>query len=193
MRTWNEKGVEPKTKYKLHWNGTLAHGKEAPKGPYFFKVKDDAGELDRSNAAGNRSFGVYPDIFPVRGQHGYGDGWGAGRHHTGQDIFADCGTKEVAARAGRVAFVGNDAGGYGHYLVINTKGENHAHLYAHLKRKPAVHKGDHVRTGEHVGNVGESGNAQGCHLHFEYWNGSYGNGSAQPSVTKHVKEWDRWS
>jgi murein DD-endopeptidase MepM/ murein hydrolase activator NlpD len=193
VRDWTKKDVEPKTKYKLRWGGTLAHGKEVPKGTYFFRVKDGNGELDRSNADGNRQFGVYPDIFPVRGRHGYGDGWGAGRNHTGQDVFAKCGTKEVAARAGKVAFVGNDAGGYGHYLVINTKREDHAHLYAHMKRKPRVGRGDHVRTGEKVGVVGQSGNAQGCHLHFEYWNGSYGTGHPRPSVTKHLKQWDKWS
>jgi murein DD-endopeptidase MepM/ murein hydrolase activator NlpD len=193
VRDWTKKDVEPKTKHKLRWGGTLAHGKEAPKGKYFFRVKDGNGQLDRSNADGDRQFGVYPDIFPVRGRHGYGDGWGAGRHHTGQDVFANCGTKIAAARAGKVAFVGSDAGGYGHYLVINTKGERRAHLYAHLKRKPAVHRDERVRTGEKVGVVGQSGNAQGCHLHFEYWKGNFGNGRAQPSVTKHLKRWDKWS
>jgi murein DD-endopeptidase MepM/ murein hydrolase activator NlpD len=192
-RKWTVKGVEPKTKQKRRWNGTLAHGKEAHKGTYFFRVKDGNGQLDRSDADGNRQFGLYPDIFPVRARHGYGDGWGAGRHHTGQDVFADCGSKLVAARAGRVAYVGNDRGGYGHYLVINTRGEDHAHLYAHLKRKPVVHHDDKVRTGEKVGIVGQSGNAQGCHLHFEYWNGNYRNGRPQPSVTKKLKKWDKWS
>lgn len=193
VRKWDVANVKPKTKYKLSWNGTVDHGKEVPKGKYSFRVEDASGQLDRSNADGHRSFGVYPDIFPVRGHHGYGDGWGAGRGHTGQDIFADCGTKEVAARAGKVAFVGNDGGGYGHYMVINTRGEKHAHLYAHMKDKPLVHKGDHVRTGESIGKVGASGNAQGCHLHFEYWDGNYNGGRPQASVTKHVKDWDRWS
>jgi murein DD-endopeptidase MepM/ murein hydrolase activator NlpD len=36
-----------------------------------------------------------------------------------------------------------------------------------------VTKGQVVMPGQQVGTVGETGNAQGCHLHFELWLGKY--------------------
>ena len=42
-------------------------------------------------------------------------------------------------------------------------------MYAHLKKPSSVQKGEHLRTGEKIGIVGSTGDATGCHLHFEYW------------------------
>ena len=41
--------------------------------------------------------------------------------------------------------------------------------YSHLQTTPRVRKGDRVRTGQRLGEVGATGNAAsvGCHLHFE--------------------------
>ena len=194
IKKWHRQDVTPDKVHKLKWDGTLGKHRAAPKGEYHWRVKANGHKLDRSHAHGDPHFGVYPDKFPVRGHHGYGDGWDAGRGHQGQDVFAACGTKLEAARAGRVAKIGNNRGGWGHYLVINTKGEHRAHLYAHLKHRPTVHRGQRVHTGDKVGLVGHSGNAQGCHLHFEYWKGRYGSGGhATAAVTKKLKAWDRWS
>jgi murein DD-endopeptidase MepM/ murein hydrolase activator NlpD len=194
IKKWHRSDVSADKVHKLKWDGILGKHRAAPKGAYKWRVKANGNKLDRSHAKGNPHFGVYPDKFPVRGDHGYGDGWDAGRGHQGQDVFADCGTKLEAARAGKVAKIGYEGSGWGNYLVINTKGENRAHLYAHLKRKPAVHRGDRVKTGDKLGYVGQTGNAQGCHLHFEYWKGRYGSGGhASAGVTKKLKAWDRWS
>ena len=45
-------------------------------------------------------------------------------------------------------------------------------MYAHLQKPATVAKGQQVTTGQQVGNVGETGNASGCHLHFEIWVGA---------------------
>ena len=45
-------------------------------------------------------------------------------------------------------------------------------MYAHLQKPAMVTKGQQVTTGQQVGNVGETGNASGCHLHFEIWVGA---------------------
>jgi peptidoglycan LD-endopeptidase LytH len=41
--------------------------------------------------------------------------------------------------------------------------------YAHLRSPARVTEGQHVRTGQRLGDVGATGNARtvGCHLHFE--------------------------
>src|SRR3954466_1082740 len=40
--------------------------------------------------------------FPLDVPHTYGDGFGAGRDHEGQDLFAECGSPILAARGGRI-------------------------------------------------------------------------------------------
>jgi murein DD-endopeptidase MepM/ murein hydrolase activator NlpD len=43
--------------------------------------------------------------------------------------------------------------------------------------------------------VGATGDATGCHLHFEEWSspGWYEGGSFMKAVTRHLKKWDSWS
>ena len=109
-------------------------------------------------------------VFPVRGRHDFGtavNGFGGGRGHQGQDIFAACGTPVVAARAGTIAEA-ETAGNEGHYVVMAASDGPHQ-AYLHLLRPSSVSKGDRVAAGERIGRVGDSGNADGCHLHFELW------------------------
>jgi murein DD-endopeptidase MepM/ murein hydrolase activator NlpD len=138
--------------------------------------------------------GDLPDgNFPVRGKHQYWDGFGAGRGHTGQDIGAKCGTRIEVAQKGRVVEKDSGGGGYGNYAVINVKGDNTANLYAHMKGKARAREGERVDEGEFFGRVGQSGNATGCHLHFEYWKGSYPGGHPSRKVTRVLRRWDRRS
>jgi murein DD-endopeptidase MepM/ murein hydrolase activator NlpD len=132
-------------------------------------------------------------LFPVPAKHTYGDGFGAGRDHQGQDVFARCGKKIVAARGGRVQVSGTH-GSAGNYVVIDGAGTKWDYAYMHLQKRPPK-EGTRIGTGEVIGFVGESGNASGCHLHFEMWDapGYYEGGKARRSVTKHLKSWDRYS
>ena len=148
-----------------------------------------------SNNAGQ--FGYYDHKFPIRGKHTYGDGIGApraGHTHQGQDVFADCGTPLEAARGGKVQFNGYH-GAAGNYIVIDGRKTGRDYVYMHLKRKSAFGTGEKVKTGEQIGQVGETGNASGCHLHFELWSppGWYEGGNFLRSVTKQMKKWDKWS
>jgi murein DD-endopeptidase MepM/ murein hydrolase activator NlpD len=109
-------------------------------------------------------------------------------------VFADCGTPLEAARGGKVQFNGYH-GAAGNYIVIDGKKTGRDYAYMHLKRKSEFGKGEKVKTGEQIGQVGETGNASGCHLHFEMWSppGWYEGGNFLRSVTKQMKKWDRWS
>jgi murein DD-endopeptidase MepM/ murein hydrolase activator NlpD len=114
--------------------------------------------------------------FPIRGPHNYGDvnaRFGAGRSghsHQGQDVFAACGTPMVAPHGGVVKYRGYQ-GSAGNYLVIDGTGVKEDYVLMHLLAPAKVASGQQVTAGQFVGKVGETGNASGCHLHFEIWKG----------------------
>jgi murein DD-endopeptidase MepM/ murein hydrolase activator NlpD len=141
---------------------------------------------------GDGGTGTPPDkdhVFPVPAKHSYGDGFGANRGHEGQDIFARCGKTIRAARGGRVKYRRTD-GSAGNYVVIDGKATNRDYAYLHMRRPATVRRGQRVSTGDVIGKVGESGNAAGCHLHFELWRGDW---NGRPDVTRKLRQWDSWS
>ena len=138
--------------------------------------------------------GGHEYMFPLQAPHSYGDGFGAGRGHEGQDVFARCGSKLVANHTGRVQTVDRHSSA-GNYIVLDAKGTGLDYAYMHLKEKAIPRQGSKVRKGEKIGEVGDTGNASGCHLHFEKWTapGYYEGGSASGTVTKALKKWDKYS
>ena len=86
--------------------------------------------------------------------------------HAGVDLAAPQDTPVVAAYAGVVALVGNDALGYGNYVVI-AHGGKLTTLYGHLDRV-LVAVGQNVSAGSPIGLEGSTGNSTGPHLHFEF-------------------------
>jgi murein DD-endopeptidase MepM/ murein hydrolase activator NlpD len=199
VKVWRKDDLEPGN-HKVTWAGNNRHGKAAKKGTYLFRIRTKHGaDVDRSRTKGdNRSVKFFPEKFPIRGKHTYGDGFGAARSghtHQGQDVFAKCGKPLLAARGGRVQYSGYQGSGAGYYLVIDGKSTAHDYVYMHVKRGGRAKQGERVRTGEQIGKVGETGNASGCHLHFELWSkpGWYDGGHPMRSVTKHLRQWDHWS
>ena len=92
----------------------------------------------------------------------------AGNWHHGDDIFAPLGAPLLACADGTVFSVGwNDVGGNRLWLRDSQGNEFY---YAHLSAfSPLAKNGRHVKAGEVVGFVGNTGDAQGTppHLHFE--------------------------
>jgi murein DD-endopeptidase MepM/ murein hydrolase activator NlpD len=86
------------------------------------------------------------------------------RFHTGVDYPAPTGTPVFAAGDGTVASAGVIAG-YGKLVVIEHL-EGVTSFYAHLS-KILVTPGQRLSRGMPVGQVGQSGEATGPHLHFE--------------------------
>jgi murein DD-endopeptidase MepM/ murein hydrolase activator NlpD len=192
VATLVDPAAQPNAQNSVKWDGRTADGALAPNGKYRFRVGNAAGGTAETTAQAR--FGFYSHRFPVIGRHRYGDGFGAGRDHQGQDVFARCGRKIVAARGGTVEW-NKTHGAAGNYLVIDGKGTSKDYMYAHLQGRSPLRKGARVRTGQPIGRVGDSGNASGCHLHFEVWSGPgwYDGGHALPSVGRLLKTWDSWS
>jgi murein DD-endopeptidase MepM/ murein hydrolase activator NlpD len=115
-------------------------------------------------------------VFPVRGTHTdrgpvgeFGAPRTGGRTHEGFDVVAACGTKLVAARGGKVLQNRFDPELDGNEVLIHARGTGRNYRYSHLRTRAIVAVGEVVRTGQRIGSVGKTGNAQtvGCHLHFE--------------------------
>lgn len=102
--------------------------------------------------------------YPARGSitSRYGMRWG--RRHTGIDIGAPYGSSVKASDGGEVIWVGYK-GGYGKLIIID-HGANFVSYYGHLS-KYSVKDGQKVYKGQKIGEVGNSGNSTGAHLHFE--------------------------
>jgi len=132
------------------------------------------------------------EIFPVRGPHQYWDGFGAGRGHQGMDIGARCGTRLVAARAGRIEHRAYH-GAAGHYVVIDNRDSNTDFAYMHLVSPSPLRVGQSVAAGQTIGAVGETGNASGCHLHFEFWVGDWYGGGHPVNPERFLRGLDRRS
>lgn len=200
VRTWTRRRIEPGKVHAIRWAGSGKRGRPAPPGTYAFRVLTRHGAKAKRGRVrgGDRSFGLFPYKFPLRARHTYGDGFGAprsGHVHQGQDILAKCGKRVVAARGGRIQYRGYQASGAGYYVVVDGKSTGHDYVYMHLRPHGLPKRGQRIRTGEPIGTVGETGDASGCHLHFEMWTkpGWYEGGHAMPSVTRHLKAWDGWS
>ncbi len=90
--------------------------------------------------------------------------------HDGTDFGASCGTPILSPYAGTITQEYYNVG-YGNRLIIDngkidgkyvTTSTNHAERYI-------VHVGQHVKQGQVLGYVGQTGYATGCHLHLMVW------------------------
>lgn len=91
-------------------------------------------------------------------------GWRKSGFHHGIDIAAEKGTPIRAAEAGEVIFAGRKPV-YGQTVIIKHVG-NKTTVYGHAS-KIKVKKGQKVRRGQVIAEVGSSGRSTGPHLHFE--------------------------
>lgn len=110
-------------------------------------------------------------VFPIRGRHDMGqtetNSFGGGRGHQGHDLFAACGTPLVAVTSGTVQQKAYHSAA-GHYLVLRAH-DGRSYAYMHLRSASRLQTGNRVAVGQRVGEVGVTGRATGCHLHFEEW------------------------
>ncbi len=104
-----------------------------------------------------------------------------GDGHCGVDLAHSVGTEVKAASDGVIKAIGRDADSKaGIWVSIAHRGGKIATRYLHLDRvRDDLKPGDHVRTGESIGAVGNTGtSSRGSHLHFEIYSAS-GDGQRQ--------------
>jgi murein DD-endopeptidase MepM/ murein hydrolase activator NlpD len=203
VKTWAPEAVPSGEIQDVTWDGRLGRSSAKP-GRYSFRLTaaTSAGAEVKTAQAGDGerdAFDLYDNMFPVRGTHDYGGAnahFGAGRaghRHQGQDVFAKCGTPLVAARGGTIRFKQYHAAA-GNYLVIDGAGTDVDYAYMHLAEPSPFRVGDRVYTGQRIGAVGDTGNASGCHLHFELWSapGWYDGGKPFDPLPS-LQAWDGWS
>jgi murein DD-endopeptidase MepM/ murein hydrolase activator NlpD len=111
-------------------------------------------------------------VFPVFGPVSYIDTYGAARsdekYHHGDDIFGSLGQPIIAVTDGTLFSVGYEKiGGYRLWLLDQ---QGNQFYYAHLSAYSTLAvNGAHVRAGQVIGFMGNTGDAEGTpvHLHFE--------------------------
>lgn len=101
-----------------------------------------------------------PRIHPVTGEMSF---------HYGIDMGAPEGTPILAAREGRIVYIGyNDIAG--NHIEID-HGDGYLTRYLHMRASgpfaPGMRVGLTVTQGQHIGFVGTTGRSTGNHLHFE--------------------------
>lgn len=87
--------------------------------------------------------------------------------HEGVDIAGPSGTPIVAAASGEVTFAGWGDDGLGNSIELQHS-DGSVTVYGHNKRL-LVRKGQQVRQGQVIAEMGTTGNSTGSHLHFEIY------------------------
>jgi murein DD-endopeptidase MepM/ murein hydrolase activator NlpD len=106
--------------------------------------------------------------------------------------MAPCGTPLVSVSAARVIRISTQSAA-GNYLVIRNNGLHQDYVYAHMAAPAPLVKGQILTAGQPVGNVGQTGDATACHLHFELWAGKYYRGGRPVNPRAALQLWDSYS
>ncbi len=141
------------------------------------------GIMYRDGLPGGGSIPVSPGnfSFPATGKltSGYGQRWG--KLHAGVDIGGGGrSTVPVVSAADGVVNRSYFSSSYGNVVFIQhtIEGQKYETVYAHLNTR-AVSAGQTVKKGQFIGYMGNTGDSQGMHLHFEVhqpsWNSTKSN------------------
>ena len=134
------------------------------------ELEEYLAELQRKNQAKMESGDwLWPISLDDYHYNSSGFGWrklyGVWDYHRGWDLAAYRGTPIYASKGGKVV-IATYHNSYGNYVVID-HGDGVSTVYAHCS-KLTVSKGDTVKKGDKIGEVGTTGNSTGNHLHFEF-------------------------
>ena len=90
---------------------------------------------------------------------------GVGKRHTGMDFACDPGNPIYATGDGVVIKAAHEGKGYGNHVEVD-HGFGYVTRYAHMSKK-LVNRGQKVKRGDKIGEVGSTGISTGPHLHYE--------------------------
>ena len=93
-------------------------------------------------------------------------------NHFGIDLGGEMGDPVRASDHGVIVYAGWNDWGYGNMVVVD-HGSGWQSLYAHLAEVDVV-CGQEVYAGDVIGSMGDTGAAEGVHLHFELRSDEYG-------------------
>lgn len=95
--------------------------------------------------------------------------------HKGIDYGVPTGTPILSPYDGltTVYSAGPNSSGYGNLVILKADGSEYYMLFAHLS-VISVRRGDTIRKGDKIGEVGNTGNSTGPHLHYEIRSGGFG-------------------
>ena len=130
-----------------------------------------SGLLDVSSELGSTALSIakgpgFDDVRPAVVRFTSGFGGRCGVTHYGVDIANAIGTPIYAMTDGVVEESG-PASGFGMWVVVRHP-DGERTVYGHVNRS-YVTKGQPVRAGEHIADIGNRGFSTGPHLHFEVW------------------------
>ncbi len=120
-------------------------------------------------------------VFPVKKETPISSDYKAANRpgHKGVDLAGPMGDPIYASRDGTVVNSGA-ASGFGNWIVIqhNVDGKRVDSVYGHMQASDLlVKKGDKVKAGQHISNIGNEGESSGAHLHYEEWDNGRDSGS----------------
>ena len=90
--------------------------------------------------------------------------------HNGIDIAAKKNSPVFPAQEGMVIF-SNILNNYGNTIIISHP-NNYYTVYSHLDKSIVIER-DYILTNQVIGYVGQTGNSNGPHLHFEIWKNNH--------------------
>lgn len=138
------------------------------KGTGFADDKDSGGKVPEGKWALPIKKGKYSLTSPFDPKRMHPE-LGIVRPHRGTDfgsIPAGSSPEMYAVAGGKVTEAGDSGSGFGKLVVI--KVGNYEMKYGHMS-KISVKKGQTVKAGEKIGNMGTTGLSTGEHLHLEFW------------------------
>ena len=200
VQTWQVPAAQPGVVNNITWEG-VSNGQLQPDGRYAWRLTATGASGAKARSAQVQdttrdAFELHDHIFPVRARHTFGDAFGVqrqGHTHQGQDVLAACGSKLAAVEAGTVLYRRfQSAAGY--YLILHGDETGTDYGYMHMRAPSPFAPGDHLTTGEIIGNVGDTGDATACHLHFEMWSApGWYNGGHPFDPLPSLQQWDAYS
>lgn len=138
------------------------------KGTGFADDKDSGGKVPEGKWALPIKKGKYSLTSPFDPNRMHPE-LGIVRPHRGTDfgsIPAGSSPEMYAVAGGKVTEAGDSGSGFGNLVVI--KVGNYEMKYGHMS-KISVKKGQTVKAGDKIGNMGTTGLSTGEHLHLEFW------------------------